>query len=557
MLMKDHRAHVAHSKDAGMNRTRMGVLLTLCMTPLSFTQAEDRAGWSLNPFARRKPAVASEAAETADSKSADAKTSSSWKLFGKSSSPVTVAVPKKPQAPVKSPATTAARPAKDSPVPSSATRTSKPAAVEQTESVIVPVSAQAEAAVPPAPNETAPAGTEAAKPYEEMLASQEAMSLVGVIALADQYHPKLTASYQAVQATRGRAVQAGLYPNPILSTSSPQMAGKDSQYNVFASQDLVTAHKLKLDVAAIAREVQQAEFAWQQTRFGIVTEIRQQFFVTLAAQNRVATWQSLVQIASRSKDVAEKLLMAGEGTRSDTLLFGIEVDRAEVGLANATTIYDVGRRQLSILCGLPDLEIARLEGDLETPLPEYDLQSLRFEVGQMNAAANIARTEVDRQGVKLQRAIVEPIPNINVMGGYQRQVTGPYENQGLFQVSVEVPLWDKNQGNIFATQAHLAGARADVQRVELELANQAAQSLSTYRAASQLVTKYEEQILPKARETLQISQQLYAQGQIDFLRLLQAQKTLLEAELARIDAQQQRWVAAATIAGLRQDEAFP
>lgn len=535
-----------------MSQKILSVLVAIvAVCPLGITQAEDRPHWQWNPFAKRAPVVAPEAAESAATKPAPANPSTGWKLFGRKSSEMTVASPVKPQPKTRS--ATAAQPAK----PVQPHPAGQPPVEERSSSVIIPVSAQVEPAVPPAPNETAPPVNETPKPYEEVLSAHEAMSLAGVIALADQYHPKLTASYQTVQATRGKAVQAGLYPNPILSTSSPQMAGKDSQYNVFASQDIVTAKKLKLDVAAIGREIQQAEFAWQQTRFGIVTEIRQQFFTTLAAQNRVATWQSLVQIASRSKDVAEKLLMAGEGTRSDTLLFGIEVDRAEVGLANATTIYEVGRRQLAILCGLPDLEIARLEGDLETPLPEYDLQSLRFEVGQMNAAANIARTEVDRQGVKLQRAVVEPIPNVNVMGGYQRQVSGPYENQGIFQIAVEVPLWDKNQGNIFATQADLAGARADVQRVELELANQAAQSLATYRAASQLVMKYEESILPKARETLKISQQLYAQGQIDFLRLLQAQKTLLEAELARIDAQQQRWVAAAHIAGLRQDEAFP
>lgn len=383
------------------------------------------------------------------------------------------------------------------------------------------------------------------------------MTLEALIGLADAHHPRLTAAFQDVQTARGRTLQAGLYPNPVLYMQSPQAAGKDSQYNGYVTQDIVTAKKLKLDVAAMMREVQQTEFAWQQSRFAIITDIRRQFYSTLAAQNRVSTLNTLVQISKRSREVSEKLLLAGEGTRSDTLLFGIEVDRATVGLSNAETVYNVGRRQLAILVGVSELEIARLTGDLEAQLPEYDVQQLRFEVGNANAAANIARVEVDRLGVRLQRAIVEPVPNINILGGYQRQVRGTYQDQGLFQVGVVVPLWNQNQGNIFATEAQLMGARANVSRVELELANQAADALATFRAASQLVAKYEGEILPKARETFRISQQLYAQGQIDFLRLLQAQKTLLEAELARIDAQEQRWTAAAMIAGLRQDEQFP
>ncbi len=464
-----------------------------------------------------------------------------WKLFSRrSKSPVR----QSPPAPAPRPSETVLAPV------------APPADMGGNQPTIQPVSAQTETAIPPvapsAPYEVPPIP----EPKPEVIVA-EGMTLDGLIALADGHHPRLTVAFQQVQAMRGRAFQAGLYPNPVLATSSPQMAGKESQYNGFVSQDLVTAGKLKLDVSATMREVQQAEFEWQATRFAVITDLRTQFYSTLAAQNRTATWQELVKLATRSRDVAQKLLQAGEGTRGDTLLFGIEVDRAEVGLANAETVFTIGRRQLAILTGLPDMDFASLNGDLEAAMPEYDERTLRFEVAQANPAANIARVEIDRQAVKLQRAIVEPIPNVNVMGGYQRQVRGDYQDMGLFQVSVVVPLWNRNQGNIFAAQSQVAGARADVQRIELELANQTAQALASYRAATQMVAKYEEQIVPKARETFRISEQLYAQGQIDFLRLLQAQKTLLEAELARIDAQEQRWRAAATIAGLRQDPQFP
>jgi cobalt-zinc-cadmium efflux system outer membrane protein len=415
---------------------------------------------------------------------------------------------------------------------------------------------QVEAALPP-PKLPPPAAD--GFPHDEVLDSLpgNSVTLDVLTAFAVAHHPRLTTAFQQVQAARGRAHQAGLYPNPIVSGSSPQMAGSDSQYNGFVTQDFITAGKLKLDVAAICREVQQAEHAWQQSRFAILTDLRMQFFSTLAAQNRVAVLESLVKIASRSRDVSQKLLDAGEGTRGDTLLFDIEVDRAEVALANADTVLTIGKRQLAMLIAVPDMEITQLDGDFHAPLPEYDVDQLRFQVASVNAQANIARIEIDRQATLLRRAEVQPIPNVNVMGGYQRQIDNPAQDQGLFQVSVAVPLWNKNQGAIFAAQSQLAGARADVQRVELELGNQAADALASYRAAGQLVDRYEQQMLPKARETLKISQQLYAQGQIDFLRLLAAQKTLLESELARISALEQRWLAAAAIAGLLQQDTFP
>jgi cobalt-zinc-cadmium efflux system outer membrane protein len=410
----------------------------------------------------------------------------------------------------------------------------------------------------PTTNPIAPA-PETLPTAEEARAAAElaGLTLEMLTSLADTHHPRLTTAYQGVQAARGRAWQAGLYPNPVVSAASPQIDGNESQYNGFVEQEIVTAKKLKLDVAAIEREVSQANCAWQQVRLELLTQLRIQFYETLAAQTRAQVLESLVKTLRRSKEVAERLLMAGEGTKGDVLLFEIEVERAEVALANTRTVFELGLRQLAILAAVPDLEIEQLAGDLNLALRDYDPTELRFTVASVHPQANIARLEIDRRAYRLQRARVEPIPNIGMMAGAQRQVGIPAENQGLFQVSVAVPLWNKNQGHIFAAEADLAGSRADLQRVELDLSEQATEALTNYQTAARLVARYDEQILPKARETLQISQNLYAQGQIDFLRLLQSQKTLLEAELARIDAQEQRWVAAALIAGLLQQDVFP
>ncbi|MBI3463159.1 MAG: TolC family protein [Planctomycetes bacterium] len=108
-----------------------------------------------------------------------------------------------------------------------------------------------------------------------------------------------------------------------------------------------------------------------------------------------------------------------------------------------------------------------------------------------------------------------------------------------------------------AMQAEIGAAVAQLQRLENELSQQVATALGSYRVASQQVARYEQEILPKSRETLRIAQETFALGQIDFLRLLQSQRTLIEANLAYLSAQESRWTAAASIAGLLQSEQFP
>jgi cobalt-zinc-cadmium efflux system outer membrane protein len=122
---------------------------------------------------------------------------------------------------------------------------------------------------------------------------------------------------------------------------------------------------------------------------------------------------------------------------------------------------------------------------------------------------------------------------------------------------VEVPLFDRNQGNIRSARADIASSRATLRTIELDLATQTAQIVANYRTAQRLVSWYEEFILPKARETVQLTQQLYARGEVTFLSLLQAQRILTETELAFVESQADRWTGAVAVADLLQLEVFP
>ncbi len=377
------------------------------------------------------------------------------------------------------------------------------------------------------------------------------------VAFAERNHPKLRAARAAVEAARGKAVQARLYPNPMLAAGSPQIAGANSQWNGFASQDIVTAGKLRLAQQAALREVQKAEYELIRARFDVLRDVRQSFYALLVAQRRVEIYTQLLDIAKRSYEIGNDLAKAGEGTKADVLFWSIERDRADVRLLNSTVFIETGRRQLAAAVGLPRADVGAIEADLFQQLPAFDLKTLQEAVVQRNALPRAAEADVARAQWALERSVVEPIPNVNVLGGYQRQVDFPPQQQGLMQVMVEVPLFDRNQGNIRAARADIASSRANLRSIELDLATQTAQIMANYRTAQRLVSWYEEFILPKARETVQLTQQLYARGEVTFLSLLQAQRILTETELAFVESQADRWNGAVAVADLLQLEAFP
>ena len=377
------------------------------------------------------------------------------------------------------------------------------------------------------------------------------------VAMALQNHPKLRTAQAAVEAARGKAVQARLYPNPVVAGFSPQIAGDESQWSGTVAQDLVTAGKLRLSQQAALREVQMAEYELIRARYDVLTEVRQSFYALLVSQRRVEIYQLLMDIANRSYEIGRQLAEAGEGTKADVLFWSIERDRAEVRLLNAGVFIETGRRQVATAIGLPRADVGKIEGDLMRKLPNFDLKTLQEAVVRSNAKPRVVESDIARAQWTLERAVVQPIPNINLMGGYQRQVGVPAMDQGLVQVMMAVPLFDRNQGNIRAARANIAASRADLRMIEIDLATQAAQAIATYRTSQRLVEWYEQYILPKARETVQLTQTLYARGELTFLSLLQAQKILTETELAYVEAQADRWTSAVIIASLLQLEQFP
>ena len=376
------------------------------------------------------------------------------------------------------------------------------------------------------------------------------------VALAERSHPRMVGARAAVEAARGKAVQARLYPNPTIAGFSPQMAGPESQWSGTVAQDLVTGGKLRLQQQAALRDVQRTEYELIRARYDVLRGVRESYYKLLVSQRRLEIYKLLLDISRRSYEIGRQLAEAGEGTKADVLFWSIERDRAEVRLLNATVFIETGRRELAASIGLPRVDIDRLEADLFQELPNFDLKELQEAVIRSNAKPRAAEAQIAGNQWALERSVVQPIPNVNVMGGYQRQV-GPAQDQGLAQVMMAVPLFDRNQGNIRAARAQIATARADLRMVELDLAAQTAQAVASFRTSQRLVDWYEEYILPKARETVTLTQTLYARGEVTFLSLLQAQKILTETELAYVDAQAERWTGAVAIADLLQLEQFP
>jgi cobalt-zinc-cadmium efflux system outer membrane protein len=375
------------------------------------------------------------------------------------------------------------------------------------------------------------------------------------LALAN--NPSLRQAALEVDAARGTAVQAGLYPNPTVSFVGEEIGRRGGIYTLpLVSQEIVTAGKLGLSRAAADRGVDQAQLALGSQRYALLAGVRRGYFAVLAIQRRAEVLTELVALADQSYHNARQLQKANVIAELDVLPFQVELERLRAEQAAALQEQLAAWQRLAALAGVPHLPPDRLSGVLESPLPDYSLEAALALLRQSHPAIQSARVGITRAELILQRAEVERVPNVTVGAGYQKSYND-HEDQATYQVSVPLPLFNRNQGNILKAKAELAQAVQEVERVANDLSRQLAAAYGRYAAARQRAERYSSAILPGARKAYELSLKAFRGGQFEYLRVVQAQQTLAQARLQYVQALGEAWQAAADLSGLLLEEQWP
>jgi cobalt-zinc-cadmium efflux system outer membrane protein len=386
------------------------------------------------------------------------------------------------------------------------------------------------------------------------------VSLDDLVELALEQNPRLSKASYTVLVARGRATQAGLYPNPTVGITFDELLDKTGRGGVntlpLVSQEIVTAGKLRLSQEAGLREVDQATWQVVGQRYELFGRVRTSFFDALALQTRIDILERMVKLAEQSAGQSNELLQAKQVARLDVVQLEVEVERLRAELEASQRELPGAYKRVAAIVGMNHLAIGTVVGQIEQPLPEYDLEAVQAFVLNSHPDVQAARFGVERARVLITRAKVEPIPNITLDTGYVRQNQNRSDDFRI-GANLTIPLWNKNQGNIRAAEAHYCEAAQQVRQVENELTEQLAVAMRDYAAARRRAERYRTAILPRAKETYTLSRQAYQGGQFEYLRVLESQRAFAQAYLEYIRALGEAWKAAAAISGLALEDEWP
>ncbi|AMV28732.1 Cobalt-zinc-cadmium resistance protein CzcC precursor [Gemmata sp. SH-PL17] len=381
------------------------------------------------------------------------------------------------------------------------------------------------------------------------------------VRLAVERNPRLARANLAIDAARGRHVQAGLYPNPEVAVNWDEIGDRSSSDRLGIltapklTQTIVTGKKLTLAQAVAAREIDQATLELVAERYAIAGSVRSAFYEALALQKRAEILDHLAKLADEAVSNGKTLLDASQLARLDYVQLEIERERFRAELLSVKRELPGVYRRLAAVAGAHAAIPASVTGTFEG-LPEYEADVVREAVLAYHPQVRSAHVGIERARAAVARAEAEPIPNVSVYTGFVRQ----FENKsydGAVGIAMPVPVWNRNQGNIQAAKAELGMAIQSVGQVENELAARVATAYQSYAAARARAAVYQKELIPRAEETYKLSLAAFRGGQFEYLKVIQAQRALAEAQLEANRALGEAWRAAAELSGLLLEDWWP
>ncbi|NNJ14709.1 TolC family protein [Pseudomonas putida CSV86] len=355
----------------------------------------------------------------------------------------------------------------------------------------------------------------------------QSISLPQALSTAMDANPDLAAARQEIGIADGARKQAGLIPNPTISYDVEDTRRNTSTTTVSLSQTLELGGKrgARVDVATYGQTAAQLELDRRVN--GLRADVVQAFYAALRAQTGLDLAKQSLELTERGLRIVDGRVRAGKSSPVEATRAQVQLAEAKLQVRRAETEKTTAYQQLAQITGSSVTVFDRLESPTLSPGLPPQTEVLLAKLDQ-TAEMRQAVVQIDKSDASLGSEKAQRIPNLTVSVGsqYDRSVRERVNTVGL---SMPLPLFDRNQGNILSASRRADQARDQRNAVELRLRTETQTALNQWSTAMQEVESYDKTILPSAQQAVDTATRGFEMGKFGFIEVLDAQRTLIVA----------------------------
>jgi cobalt-zinc-cadmium efflux system outer membrane protein len=351
----------------------------------------------------------------------------------------------------------------------------------------------------------------------------------------------LRARFLEIPQARADVLTASLRSNPVLYADgqlipygqySPQRPGGPVQYDLNITWPLDVSHKRRARTEVAERALRVLEAQYQDAVRLSIDNLHTAFVDVLAARQTVWYARASVEGLDRILEVTEALKAQGERSAADVNRVRILRNAAQIGLVDAEATLRGTQRILATLLNFPPPHAASLDvrgtlRDLVPPPPPLDVLNqialgqrpdlIAFRLGIARAEADVRLAEANRLSDVF--LLYQP---------FTYQDNSPFNAQSATSwalgVTVPLPLFNRNQGNIQRAVINVAQTRLELEALEHQVLTEVEQALREYEVSRSAVARIETDLLPTARQVRNDTFQLFTGGGAPVMDYLNAQR---------------------------------
>ncbi len=372
------------------------------------------------------------------------------------------------------------------------------------------------------------------------LAQAEPSLVVSESALANLIHsqnPELKAARWKIQEAVGKWQQAGRPSRPKLDVELEHDAAfTEGELRLGLSRSFPLTNKLTLEKEISKAKLDAAEWEILQAERELLRDARLLFTKALALKGRK---QSLIAeekealgfaqlIAERQKNAEASAL---ETIQAKLDAAAMTIEQKQIEAEESVVLTDLKK-----MLGMNPHNQISLNGSLRSPSPppagnpnkRADYKSALFQIDR-------ARSMVEHE--KANR-LDDLEAGVFVSGMRREDAPDGFEKDLMvgFELSIPLPFWDDNSGNIAAAQATMKRREQEASNILQNARHDAAGANDEMQQWRTLDQQIQRELLPLAQQQLDLAQQAYQQGQGDLTEIFRARAQKRQLTRASIDA---------------------
>jgi len=388
-------------------------------------------------------------------------------------------------------------------------------------------------------------GLSAAQQPEQVQISEPngVLTLCDALSLALMHNPELKAFSLQIRVWQAKQLQASLWPNPALGVEVEDVGGSGQRSGFDAAETTIQLSQLieladkrtkRTRLASLEKELAGSDY--EAKRLDVFTDVTKSFIEVLAAQHHLELAKEQVQLSEEVLETVTKRGRAFKDSCFEEIQAAVTVSKIKIRHQKAVQNLEFSRKRLALQWTGNKPKFGSVAGRLD-PNQLSEIPSIDKLTDLTVHNPDIVRwsVEIEKQKAALELEKARAVSDVKLNGGLRR-FNKTDDNAIVFGVSIPLPISDRNQAGKLAAAYNLARAREEQRAAHIRIQMELTEAYRTLSSAYTEATELYINVLPGAENVFEVSKKGYNLGTLDYLHVLDAQRTLFESKARYINA---------------------